>query len=51
MSYARETALTVYVMYFISAKLKSCAGYNSNTAREHLIIFGRTYTRSKWTVT
>ena len=38
MSHARETTL---IMYLSPLKLKSCAGHNSHTVLDNLIIFGR----------
>ena len=41
MSRARETTLTIFVMLLSLLKPKSCAGHNSQTVLDNLIIFGR----------
>ena len=41
MSYARETILTFFVMYLSLLKPKYCAGHNSHSVRDNLIIFGK----------
>ena len=38
---ARETTFTFFVMYLSPLKSKSCAGHNSHTVLDNLIIFGR----------
>ena len=41
MLHARETTLTFFIMYLSPLKPKSCAGHNSHTVKDNLIIFGR----------
>ena len=41
MSPASQVTLTFVVMYFYTLKPKSCAGHNSHTVKDNLIIFGR----------
>ena len=41
MSRAREMTLTFFVMLLSPLKLKSCAGHNSHTVCDNMIIFGR----------
>ena len=40
-SHARETTLTFFIMYLSPLKPISCAGHNSHTVLDNLIIFGR----------
>ena len=40
-SHARDTTLTFFVIYLSPLKPKSCAGHNTHTVRDDLIIFGR----------
>ena len=38
---ARETTLTLFIVYLSSPKPKSCTGHNFDTLRHILILFGR----------
>ena len=50
MSHARWTTLTFLVMYLSPLKPKYCAGHNSHTVRDNLIIVGGTYIWSSMSV-
>ena len=51
MSHARETTLTLFIMYLCPLKLKSCAAPNSYTVCDNLMIFGVDIYRSSRSVT